>query len=92
PGFERDFVSRTLAFYNEELYLKGADGKLVKVDAPNSASKLPNTPAGAARPPASASPSTMQRVPRGGVDLVRNHRAAAGAGGCQTAESSCMPA
>ncbi|NJC37757.1 prolyl oligopeptidase [Xanthomonas arboricola] len=39
PGFERDFVSRTLAFYNEELYLKGADGKLVKVDAPNSASK-----------------------------------------------------
>ncbi|MGN5532911.1 S9 family peptidase, partial [Xanthomonas hortorum pv. gardneri] len=39
PGFERDFVSRTLAFYNEELYFKGADGKLVKVDAPNSASK-----------------------------------------------------
>jgi prolyl oligopeptidase PreP (S9A serine peptidase family) len=26
PGFERDFVSRTLAFYNDELYLAGDDG------------------------------------------------------------------
>ena len=39
PGFERDFVSRTLAFYNDELYLRGADGKLAKIDAPNSANK-----------------------------------------------------
>jgi prolyl oligopeptidase len=39
PGFERDFVSRTLAFYNDELYLRGASGKLTKVDAPNSANK-----------------------------------------------------
>src|SRR5690606_25199143 len=39
PGFERDFVSRTLAFYNDELYLRGADGALTKVDAPNSAMK-----------------------------------------------------
>ncbi len=39
PGFERDFVSRTLAFYNDELYLRGQDGALVKVDAPNSANK-----------------------------------------------------
>ncbi len=39
PGFERDFVSRTIAFYNDELYLRGKDGKLVKVDAPNSAQK-----------------------------------------------------
>ncbi len=39
PGFERDFVSRTLAFYNDELYLRGAGGKLVKIDAPNSANK-----------------------------------------------------
>ena len=39
PGFERDFVSRTLAFYNDELYLRGADGRLVKIDAPNSANK-----------------------------------------------------
>ena len=38
-GFERDFVSRTLAFYNDELYLIGADGGLAKVDAPNSAQK-----------------------------------------------------
>ncbi len=39
PGFERDFVSRTLAFYNDELYLRDAAGKLTKIDAPNSASK-----------------------------------------------------
>jgi prolyl oligopeptidase len=39
PGFERDLVSRTLAFYNDELYLRGADGELTKVDAPNSANK-----------------------------------------------------
>ena len=38
PGFERDFVSRTLAFYNDELYLRTTD-KLVKIDAPNSANK-----------------------------------------------------
>ena len=30
PGFERDFVSRTIAFYNDELYLRGADGKLAQ--------------------------------------------------------------
>ncbi|QOW24349.1 prolyl oligopeptidase family serine peptidase [Lysobacter sp. H23M47] len=39
PGYERDFVTRTLAFYNDELYLRGADGKLTKIDAPNSAMK-----------------------------------------------------
>ncbi|MBP3984212.1 S9 family peptidase [Pseudoxanthomonas helianthi] len=39
PGFERDFVSRTLAFYNDELYLRGKDDKLIKIDAPNSANK-----------------------------------------------------
>jgi prolyl oligopeptidase len=39
PGFERDFVMRTLAFYNDELYLRDADGTLKKVDAPNSANK-----------------------------------------------------
>src|SRR5690606_12674020 len=39
PGFERDFVSRTLAFYNDELYLRRADGSLAKVDVPNSAQK-----------------------------------------------------
>ncbi len=38
-GFERDFVSRTLAFYNDELHLRSADGKLTKIDAPNSANK-----------------------------------------------------
>lgn len=39
PGFERSFVSRTLAFYNNEVYLVGADGALQKIDAPNSAEK-----------------------------------------------------
>ena len=39
PGFERDFVSRTIAFYNDELYLRGKDGKLVKIDLPNSSKK-----------------------------------------------------
>ncbi|SDZ10556.1 prolyl oligopeptidase [Lysobacter sp. yr284] len=38
-GFERDFVRRTLAFYNDELYLRGKDGTLTKVDLPNSAMK-----------------------------------------------------
>lgn len=39
PGFERDFVSRTIAFYNDELYLRGKDGTLTKIDVPNSVSK-----------------------------------------------------
>jgi prolyl oligopeptidase len=39
PGFERDFVWRGIAFYNNELYLRGADGALRKIDAPNSANK-----------------------------------------------------
>jgi prolyl oligopeptidase len=39
PGFERDFVQRSIAFYNDELYLRGKDGKLTKVDVPNSANK-----------------------------------------------------
>ncbi|MCC8362900.1 prolyl oligopeptidase family serine peptidase [Lysobacter sp. A6] len=39
PGFQRDFVNRVIAFYNDELFLRDADGKLVKVDAPNSANK-----------------------------------------------------
>lgn len=40
PGFERDFVNRTLAFYNDELYLRGQDGVLTRIDAPNSANKF----------------------------------------------------
>jgi prolyl oligopeptidase len=39
PGFERNFVSRTLAFYNDELYLRADDGTLTKIEAPNSANK-----------------------------------------------------
>ncbi len=41
PGYERDWVTRTLAFYNDELYLRGADGTLTRLDAPNSAKKAP---------------------------------------------------
>lgn len=39
PGFERNFVQRTLAFYNDELYLRSDGGELQKIDAPNSANK-----------------------------------------------------
>lgn len=39
PGFERNFVQRTLAFYNDELYLRSNDGKLTRIEAPNSADK-----------------------------------------------------
>ncbi len=39
PGFQRDFVSRTLAFYNDELYVRGKDGALTRIEVPNSASK-----------------------------------------------------
>jgi prolyl oligopeptidase len=39
PGFERDFVWRGFAFYNNELYLRGPTAQLRKIDAPNSAEK-----------------------------------------------------
>jgi prolyl oligopeptidase len=39
PGFERNFVSRTLAFYNDELYYVQKDNSLVKLDIPNSVEK-----------------------------------------------------
>ncbi len=39
PGFERDFVVRNVAFYTDEVYLRGTEGDLVKVEAPDSATK-----------------------------------------------------
>ncbi len=39
PGFERDFVGRNIAFYNDELYFRKDDESLAKIDAPNSANK-----------------------------------------------------
>jgi prolyl oligopeptidase len=39
PGFERNFVTRNIAFYNDELFLVKNSGELVKIDAPNTASK-----------------------------------------------------
>jgi prolyl oligopeptidase len=38
-GFERDFVTRALGFYSDELYLVGAGDKLTKVDVPDSSQK-----------------------------------------------------
>lgn len=37
PGFERDFVSRSLAFYSSELFLVAAGGGLLPIDLPRSA-------------------------------------------------------
>ena len=42
PGFERNFVSRNIAFYNDELYLLKDNRELVKIDAPNTANKSVN--------------------------------------------------
>jgi prolyl oligopeptidase len=39
PGFERDLVVRTIAFFADELYLAGAGGALTRIDAPASAKK-----------------------------------------------------
>jgi len=39
PGYERDFVSRTLTFYSDQLHLRALDGTLVRVDVPDSANK-----------------------------------------------------
>ncbi len=42
PSFERNFVSRNLAFYNDELYFLKGDAELVKIDVPNTANKSVN--------------------------------------------------
>ncbi len=39
PGYERDFVYRSMTFYTNDLYLRGKDGKLTKLDLPEGASK-----------------------------------------------------
>jgi prolyl oligopeptidase len=39
PGWERDFVYRGITFYTDELFLRGADGKLTKLDLPDGAQK-----------------------------------------------------
>ncbi|MBT2400181.1 S9 family peptidase [Streptomyces sp. ISL-100] len=38
PGFERDFVGRTLDFFRSEMYLLTTDATLVKIDVPDDAS------------------------------------------------------
>jgi prolyl oligopeptidase len=37
PGFERDFVSRQMDFYDSETWLRTAEGQLVKIDVPDDA-------------------------------------------------------
>ena len=39
PGYERDWVYRGLTFYTNELYLRGKDGSLTKLDLPDGAQK-----------------------------------------------------
>ena len=39
PGYERDFVYRGLTFYTNELYLRGKDGSLTKLDLPDGSQK-----------------------------------------------------
>jgi prolyl oligopeptidase len=39
PGYERDFVRRSIAFYSSELFLRDTDGSLAKIDVPDSAQK-----------------------------------------------------
>ncbi|MFN7877346.1 MAG: hypothetical protein ACK5PB_18650, partial [Pirellula sp.] len=39
PGFERNYVQRNVKFYNDELFVLDENSKLVKIDAPNTASK-----------------------------------------------------
>jgi prolyl oligopeptidase len=34
PGFERDFVQRDIAFFASEKFLRGKDGKLVRIELP----------------------------------------------------------
>jgi len=36
-GFERDFVTRQIAFYDSETFVRGKDGKLTKIDVPTDA-------------------------------------------------------
>ena len=38
PGFERDFVTRQIAFYDSETFVRGKDGKLTRIDVPTDAS------------------------------------------------------
>ena len=39
PGFERDFINRNIAFYNDELYYLSSTDQTIKIDTPNSANK-----------------------------------------------------
>ncbi len=38
PGFERDFVVRTIDFYHSETFVRGKDGTLTRIDVPLDAS------------------------------------------------------
>ena len=38
PGFQRDFITRAIAFYDSQTFLREKDGKLTKIDVPDDAS------------------------------------------------------
>jgi prolyl oligopeptidase len=40
PGFERHYVSRAIAFYKSEMFLRKPDGALVKIDVPEDANPM----------------------------------------------------
>ncbi|HJT97390.1 MAG TPA: prolyl oligopeptidase family serine peptidase, partial [Rhodanobacteraceae bacterium] len=42
PGFERDLIQRVIDFYTSETFLRGADGKLTKIDVPLDATVDPH--------------------------------------------------
>nr|WP_238481242.1 prolyl oligopeptidase family serine peptidase [Dyella telluris] len=37
PGFQRDFVTRQIAFYDSETFVRGKDGKLTRIEVPSDA-------------------------------------------------------
>ncbi|WP_130619285.1 prolyl oligopeptidase family serine peptidase [Dyella amyloliquefaciens] len=37
PAFQRDFVTRQIAFYDSETFVRGKDGKLTRIDVPTDA-------------------------------------------------------
>ncbi len=61
-GFERDFVNRAVTFYSDELFVR-RDGKLVKIDKPDSAERQ--------RPPRPAAARAARRLGGGRQDLSR---------------------
>ncbi|WP_137936532.1 prolyl oligopeptidase family serine peptidase [Chitinivorax sp. B] len=41
PGYERELITRAVTFYTNEQYLRGKNGKLIKLDKPDDATATP---------------------------------------------------